>query len=540
MIFIINMNPFKVAFKYRDEIVWSAIACGVYVLLRYAFYYYAKTCGFYPTGLLSYDSYYQYVFSEELFREGNYFWFRNPFGTLDQDSGLFNLYATFLRALRPIYRFDLFLFDIASGAVFLFGGTYFLLRLIGPLNWKEKAILLLGGGFGWIFHFCGLLPKDKLLMASFWGLNYLTNQIQTPEIVYHFFVFWGMYNLVNRKTLLVFFVSFFLSFLHPFNAVIFNVGVFFFGVAGVFTEKCQKKECYCYCLISVFTTALSFLVYNVFLPYASKDAAFYKNAYKVPFFIEPDIYFSFLGVALLCFIASLSLKAATKGGLKGVRWTIYGPQAFSMLGVTLFCVIMNMSYLISNWIVQPAHWSRVYPYVFLIGLSAMIIRYEKNERNKIYSITLWGLLLIAIIDSTLGASHVSKFLVNDARPPALLSRDERDAITQLRNLSPGKVVYIRSCSSRKVAGDLEYAISALTTHKTPYGHFFFSPYYRQWAYLTRACGQNNNLVKEILQRMDYLIVDRSVIDDVGYAGGKKIWQGKDLVLLSLNSAGDKK
>jgi hypothetical protein len=182
-----------------ENVILSALSGIIYTCLRFIMHERIGGAGYHDGGLLSYDSYYQYAFAEELTRTGNSFLFQNPFGSLDVEPHLINLYASFLKIFSPFHRHDLFLFDVILGAIFVSLTSLCLMRLLARLQVIDKLIMLFGGGIAFFGVFLGVVSKGDAVWAGFWGLTYLLNQISTPEIIYHFFFFLGLFCFVNSN-----------------------------------------------------------------------------------------------------------------------------------------------------------------------------------------------------------------------------------------------------------------------------------------------------------------------------------------------------
>ena len=212
--------------RHKKAITVAVLSAGVYLCLRVAFHSQIQDAGYVDGGLISYDSYYHFAFARELNRTGSSLLFQNPFGTLDQEPLLFNLYSSFLSLLPPLSIPTLFVFDCAMGTLFIGLTSLCLLLLMPSLGIIENLALLFGGSVAFIGAFLGCVSESDAVFAAYWGLTYLLNQVSTPEIIYHFCLFFGLYGLLHRKNPIVLLVAGILTFLHPFTAMIFIAALF--------------------------------------------------------------------------------------------------------------------------------------------------------------------------------------------------------------------------------------------------------------------------------------------------------------------------
>src|SRR4051812_42812985 len=109
------------------------------------------------TGLLQYDSYYPLAFARELRREGHWFLFHNPFGSLDSSPRLFDGAATLARVTLPLWDHHLLAFDVVLGTLLsLLAGWWFgkllfrLSRQDDQLSLLVLAFVVLGGGAAYL------------------------------------------------------------------------------------------------------------------------------------------------------------------------------------------------------------------------------------------------------------------------------------------------------------------------------------------------------------------------------------------------------
>lgn len=511
---------------YTADLLLAGLSSIVYVCLRFIFHEMIKAAGFKDGGLINYDSYYHFAFVEELVRSGNDFLFQNPFGSLDQEPLLFNLYASVLKFFRPLYENNLFVFDCTIGALAIFMTSLCLLKLVSDLGLIEKSILLFGGGVAFIGVFLGRVPMENAVWAGYWGLTYLLNQIATPEIIYHFIFFFGLYCLIKGKDIGVVFVIVILMFLHPFTAMTFNVSV---GSAWLYqwfkTHKMINHRLRLF-IYAVASAIISVLLYQIYLPSISKDAEYYKIAYEnIPFYIDTLEYVLFLIIPVSYCIGSLVFRKKT-------QYLDQPEKLWIFLGTSIFCIAMSTSYLFTDKIIQPAHWSRVFPYIFILAAGGLFVKKRNGiKASKISKFVKVCLLCIAIFDSALGIKYVSKALLTEKRPPLFLTTDQVQVIEKAKNLTPGMFLYLRDSANKQSLGDFEYAMMALSPQKGFFGHTHFSPFFKSIGRYLYPCRQGYRLPHQWLNLSDYIVFDRNLFEKFIFQHWSILYMGKELVFV---------
>ena len=511
---------------FTADLLLAGLSGMVYICLRLIFHEMIKAAGFRDGGLINYDSYYHFAFAEELVRSGNDFLFQNPFGSLDQEPLLFNLYASILKLFRPLYENNLFVFDSALGALAIFMTSLFLLKLVSDLGLVEKSILLFGGGVAFIGVSLGRISMENAVWAGYWGLTYLLNQIATPEIIYHFFFFFGLLCLIKGKDIWVLCVIPFLMFLHPFTAMTFNVSV---GSAWLYqwfkTHKIINPRFRVF-VYAVASAIISMLLYQVYLPSMSKDAEYYKMAYEnIPFYIDTLEYALFLIIPVSYCFGSLVFRKKSQSLDQPEKLWIFA-------GTSIFCIAMSTSHLFTDKIVQPAHWSRVFPYVLIFATGGLFVKKRNGiKASRVSKLVKICLLCIAIFDSALGVKYVSEALLTEKSPPLFLTTDQVIVIEKAKDLYPGMFLYLRDSANKESVGDFEYAMMALSPQKGFLGHTHFSPFFKSISRQLYPCRQGYRMPDGLLNQSKYIIFDRKLFDVLGYEESNTIYKGKELVFV---------
>ena len=511
----------------KKAIAMAVLSAGGYLCLRVAFHTQLQGAGYVDGGLISYDSYYQFVFARELNRTGSFLLFQNPFGTLDQKPLLFNLYSSLLSLLPPLSIPTLFIFDCTVGTLFIGLTSLCIFLLMPSLGTIENLALLFGGGVAFIGAFLGWVPESDAVFAGYWGLTYLLNQISTPEIVYHFFLFFGLYGLVHRKDPIVLLVTGILTFLHPFTAMIFNVALFSAWLHRWRVTRRLVNDRLKILFYAILSLGLSAGLFEFLLPAVSKDALYFKDIYKAArFHIEIKLYALFLIGPAAFFLGSLLF------GLGLRRSPENSEKLWIFSGVALFCILLTTSYLYTDRIVQPAHWSRAYPYVLLFGISSLMQRPERSSKQgQAWQSLKLVLLSITLADSALGLASVRNSLFAEKRPPLFLTQEQGQVIRVACDQSPGRFLYLRDSSNRGTLGDVEYAVMALTPQKGLLGHAFFSPFLQSLSDAFYPEQHGLRLPQALVQESDYILLDRALFAKLPSKPWETLYEGKELMFV---------
>ncbi len=505
----------------------------VYLAVRFFLHNSFESHGFVDGGLISYDGFYHYSFVQELFRAGNGILFHNPFGTFDQQPSLFSLNALFLMPFYPLFSKNLFTFDIAMSSFWLYLSTYFLLRIAEnlKLKWQEIALMLFGGGMSFIAIYFNITYGNQAINTAWWGLNNLLNQITSVEIMYHAIFFMGLYALVNKKRKILLVIASILALLHPFTSITFGVAIAAWIAYPIIFEKKKNLQLYISEIISIIMlTAGSSYLYAVFLPQHSLDAAFLNKIYlDANFVVQPLTYLIALSfpVALLIIGLATSYKTHHKYDRQKV---------FMFASVAIFCVAMSFSFIVTNKIPQPAHWSRAYPFMFLVIVASVFLSQADLKWKQAINIFLYFCLAIGLLDNMIAVNKITESLLIEHRAPSILTQDQAHIIELLKKEPSGTFLYLKDCNESLMSGDFEYAISALTSQKPPYGHFFFSPHVIEFRKITSICDTKAQYPKEFTNGIDYLTIDSSIS---GYSKKIKqktevLYSGKEITLFKVN------
>jgi hypothetical protein len=507
--------------------LFAALATMTYCLMILGLRCAVEGDGFRVGGPVSYDTYYPYAFAQELKREGAFWSFRNPFGSLDDEPRLSHAYASALRPLAGLFGSHPFLFDLLLGALFLALGSHVFHRLFAPMpSWLE-ATMLAGGGVGFVLSAGGWNPSSTLLGTAFWGLTPLLNGIATPEIVYFSTMMLGLYGLVRSVWWLIPGVCLILVLLHPFTASLFLLLVV---VNGMWEWRRGEERDGRVLVASGACWILGawFVHRNLFhLPRVSRDAAFFKETYSnVDFTIPFTDYVLFLLPVLSLLIWSSSRVPRPSAAL---RILLAEDRRAALSGALLLgSFVLTFSHWLTPLVPQPAHWSRAYPFSMVVGLLASIHQRWPGALPR--SKAAWSIVTVALLDSVLAVGRVGDFLTADHRPPYVLDGDQAEILDQFREGS-GDFVYLRQCRNRQGLGDLEYALMARTQWTAGFGHHFFSPEMQQMSEALIVCsGDLAPRAQDLVHRAERLIIDKPVKDVVPVDTWDLHWEGERLAV----------
>ena len=514
--------------RYTENFILAALSGVIYSGLRFLMHERITLLGYHDGGLLSYDSYYHYAFAEELNRTGNHLFFQNPFGSFDKEPHLIDFYASFLKIVSPFYGDGLFIFDCILGTIFVFLTSLCLMMLLSRLRVIDKLILLFGGGIAFIGVYFGVVSKGNAMWTGFWGLTYLLNQISTSEIIYHFFFFFGLLCLIKGDELWVISIIAILTFLHPFTSMIFDVSVISAWLYQLIRTGKVINARFKLLVYAIGSIIILVLLFQIYLPSVSGDAKYFKTVYESEaFHIDVAQYGMFLFIPLAyCLVSLLFTKTSER--------TKYGEPVWVFLFTAAFCVVMNMTYLFNDITIQPAHWSRVYPYVLLIAVGGLYsLKGVGSKPLRKLMLTKIFLFIIAASDSALGVKYMSEAFFHEKRPPLFLTSDQAQIISEANDLPQGMFLYLRDGQRENQVGDFEYAMMSMSPQKGFVGHRFFSPFLdiltpHMYPELTEY-----RLTNSLINKSHYVIFDKKLFNKSEFKSQDILYEGNELVLVKI-------
>lgn len=434
-----------------------------------------RNTGWRTTGFLSYEAYYPLVYARELARTDSWLLFQNPFGPLDNHAGLYDGMGTLLRLGQPLWDGHLLAFDLVFGAACSFvAGWMFtavgvrISRQPAPLTVAVIALVILGGGIGFLAHAAGAAGESGVVWGSLWGLSWTTNSLVTWELGYHALFWSGVAATVYGRTTVAVALGLALLALHPFTFGVFAIFTSCWWLANVLVHRrAMSGRVHALMLATCVMGVAGATLYLWILPSLSLDAKFMHQVYTLF-----DLYVPF-GYLLLFALPALAVLTAILLAREPDKQTPREPAGAAFLMAAAVLAAISVSHGITDVVPQPAHWTRVYLVAF-IALGALALRPVAVPKQRTVTIVVAGLAFLGAIDTAFSITPLRDRLV-DLGPPSVVDADTAKLVSQLRHLPAKDLAYVRGCRTRNIPPSIEYTLAALTDNDLPYGHFAFSP-----------------------------------------------------------------
>ena len=170
-------------------------------------------------------------------------------------------------------------------------------------------------------------------------------------------------------------------------------------------------------------------------------------------------------------------------------------------------------------------------YIFIMGLGGLIIGKKAGRKVGRNPLLVFGVCMscIAIFDSMLGMKYTGEILIGQKRPPLMMTKDQDEIVRISRKLRSGTFLYLKDHSNPDLVGDFEYAIMSLSPQKGYFGHPIFSPFIKDVAYNLYIKHRIGLQAERLLQRSDYIIIDRKLSDKFDWQSMKMLYKGKELI-----------
>lgn len=485
--------------------IWGAsLSAAGFLACRLFLEFSLRAHGAHTTGMLQYDSFYQFSFARELAREGRWLSFHNPFGTFDASPGLVNGPATLLRLTQPLWDGRLLAFDLVVGVVATAIAGWFFGRLVGAVARCGRttamvlvALAILGGGAGFVANSVGIAHNLEfdILGTTYWGPTWATTNIATWELIYHA-VFWaGLAGLVERRVALPIVAAALLTFLHPFTIT--ALGLTTFAVAAaLFRGPTEQRPRFAAVTALLILPIAAAVIYDRVLPAHSHDAAFFHDVYRNQRFTGAAGARA-LYVAPVLLVVGAALVVARRG-------TRRSPPAVGLMAAAAVLAALAASDKFTDALPQPMHWARVYPIALALAAASSII----PRRERAFRAVVAATLLIALLDSGLAYRAMRNDLVGGSpAPPATVDADTQRLLTRLRALPAAEVAYVRDCAPATDFPGVEYVIGAVTQQHIPLGHRFFTPNLDRRDQQFLACRHTAESAIALRREFDYVIFD---------------------------------
>lgn len=456
-------------------------ALGGFLAFRLALEAAIRDSGARTTGFLSYDAYYPLAYARQLAREDSWLLFHNPFGTLDSSAGLYDGMGSLLRLSGPLWQGNLFAFDIVFGALCSFAAGWLFATICARVSRQSRPftlavvlLVVLGGGIGFVAAEAGLAHHENLVWGSLWGLSWTTNSLVTWELGYHA-VFWaGVAAIVSGRLLLSVVAALLLVALHPFTFGVFAIFAGCWWLAHELRRAPLRRELALRLVLPVGAIGLAgVVVYEKLLPGRSYDAEFMRGVYKQLAYSIPAGYIALFALPVLIVLAVVIASRSRVEDPEAQARDAGPPAALAFILAAVVLALVAVSRPLTHAVPQPAHWTRVYLVAF-VAIGALAMRPMAPARRRPAAVVVGVLALLGLVDSALSVAPLRDRLV-DVGAPTVVDRDTVRLLDALRDLPPRRLAYVRGCATAQEFPSIEYAISALTPHHPPYGHFAFSP-----------------------------------------------------------------
>ena len=183
-------------------------------------------------------------------------------------------------------------------------------------------------------------------------------------------------------------------------------------------------------------------------------------------------------------------------------------QTRAALLMAFALVSMDLSYLLIDTVVQPAHWLRVYPLAMLIAAGTTIELRERRHAQHAMALFAGALLLVAVMDSFLCVKSLGNSIVSSRMAPAIIDSEMRSLISGVSEIQAGTITFLRGCDSKYVhTTGPEYALSAMTSHETGFGHVYFSPGVAEKLHSRILCEDAASRAGEFMGKYSIVISD---------------------------------
>lgn len=530
-----------------SRLVQCALFCGgVNALITLFHAVSLRRAGLHVGGPFTLDGYTLFSMANELKRSGSSLVFNNPFVHTGAEPGLINFYASILRWFEPLYSKDLFVFDLAWNSLFAALGAYFYLKVLSHApktgqadakpywKWVHVVFFSLASGTAYIverFYPDAIRPA---MMGSLWGLSPAFNATLTHEVFYFALFFISVWLFLNGSLRALAASLLFTALIHPFTAGLLT-GVLVISSCLELASHSPRPRALVRQRLALALGAVGFLYlyWIAFLPRFSDEARYYYQVYKTMFLVLPP---GALALFLLP-VGALLAAYAVSARRELPRLLVTDPVLILMISGFLVSFLLSISDLFTSLFLQPAHWSHAYPFVFLLGAALRIARAARlTPTLRVVTILV---LAVGIADTALGMRFLAKFNRVYGRPPYRLTSSEKEVLHHLNSRQgSGWVTMLYDCKTKRLGGDFEYAITALTHHRTWLAHWVFfqdkgvAVDKDAWVYL---CENESSELKQrreaVLGQSRFIVVESSAIKRLPERGFRSVMSATDLTLL---------
>jgi len=431
---------------------------------------------------IQYDQFYYAANAREMFENGNFFAYPNPFDCLDDSpviySHLFPLLVGSIWKLTNLpIMFVYFPIRIVFGVLFIITVWHLATLFFQNKRVAEIAfycLMISGGGISTWLGLMALVTRKIAFaqffqnlayiegMAGWWFLNIFRNFFYATEILYHFLFFLTLVLVVKKYWRLSLLFLALMLYAHPYTG--FQLGLVYMSYffLSFFLEQEEKKK---YLLFGICASmlVLIFIGYNVLWLRSFPQHEELMNELM-------GVEYAVLGFRKLIICWGIWLWF---GFYAAVR---YFKPLMSSREWRLILILLGVSFTLVNhhyitpYRVQPAHFSHGYVFTPLVMLTFYL--YERTIRQKSrFTTILQNPLLISsfvIITALDNVCYLPRMYAMAKLPPATITRTERDMLQFLSTQQKRHVVATTNMS-------IGYLVTVFTQHDAVIGYLHHTP-----------------------------------------------------------------
>ncbi len=485
---------------------WILAACmaAIYLLYRALIMLVTTQSGREFSGIENYDTLYLYSYAREIL-ESRALFFHNVWFSLDSEPHLFSPLALLLSILMATFANSIVLSDLFFGLASIFFGCYFLAATFPVLKLRQWLAVFGAGSF--VFIVSSFVHTDGTEPSSmFWGLTFVTNLNSTPEIFFHGIFFCVLFLLYQNKLVWGGILAGALVWVHPFNGLMAIAMLTAFLLLNWRTKGTSELRPTVIALTICGLLAATYSFYiDVYLPEVSLDARFMRQAYDNfdPYIAPWEYTLTLLPPLLLTFIF-------VRRGFNFKMFVVQNTLLSACLIASAIALLIGLSPVFGLDLVQPAHWTRVYPHLFL-----WILFFSVSDVPT--SMTRWiakVIILLCLADSAIYLKQYFEIQRNSRI--ASLPKRVVQVLHRLNSEPQGLLLEIKPCQLRYPSRplDFEYLTTAFTHHNVLAGHLYFSPLHDEVVRDGKSCSPGiGRLISKY--RVKYLVGECTATKEVG-------------------------
>lgn len=490
------------------------------------------------------DQYYYAANAREIFERGNGFAYANAFDSSDNSpiiySHLFSLIIGYIWKLTSLPIMLTYLpVRIVFGLLLAISIWHFCSHFF-----KEKSVveicflcLMTSGGFatllGLIFmKFNGLNLAQFLFnplyfegFATWCFINFFRNYFYTTEIIYHFLFVITLVCVLKEKWLLSFIFFILALYAHPYTGIQLGLTYLFYLFLSYLIDSNHRSKyirlgCAAFILFSLF------LFYNVIWLNGFPEHRKIMQSLLVPFIIP------FLGLMVGCgvwlWIGVYIVIRYFKNIISSNDWRLI----FSLLCITF--ILMYHYLLTSNFMIQPAHFSRGYPFIALVPLTFYFFQQNLHGSNFLLTLSKNQFLKILII-LFLALDNICFLPIAYRTNQPFMRYMAKTYMDVMDYLSSQNNEFVIATSNPYFG----YLIPVFTKHRAVISYLWLTPNFNlKKELLNNLINKGEVIFLEEYKNIDLIIVNKEEQALISrypfYAGWKEIFQNEDYFVYSIH------